>query len=56
MNEPVKELIEFDLVERMKLRSRKTGFYIDKNNENKEPFMDIIIPKDVVVRVYLNSN
>jgi hypothetical protein len=36
MNTPVRELIEFDLVDRMKLRSRKTGFYIDKNNENTE--------------------
>ena len=27
-----------------------------KNNENKEPFMDIIVPKEVVVRISLNSN
>jgi hypothetical protein len=27
-----------------------------KNNENKEPFMDIIIPKNVVVRIFLNGN
>src|SRR5690554_6607421 len=27
-----------------------------KNNENKEPFMDIIVPKEVMVRISLNSN
>jgi len=26
-----------------------------KNNENKEPFMDIIVPKEIVVRISLNS-
>ena len=27
-----------------------------KNKESKEPFMDIIVPKEVVVRISLNSN
>ena len=27
-----------------------------KNNESKKPFIDIIVPKEVVVRISLNSN
>lgn len=27
-----------------------------KNNEDKKPFMDIIVPEEVVVRISLNSN